>query len=422
MQNQNQNRIAPICPNTFAWMKYRAGIVLYRKNTPCRQGMSPLITAAIAVFFIAALLFWQMKQQRLEGFSIGGAPVGGRPYGAVGERDHNGSFLPADLHKMPFSGPAQPVANLPASTIRPITVPGPITSVRDPPATQVDMQELNTQLITWLTAIDQRNNEHPGSSTPEQNQQRVLYEARSASILDQLGSGNITDTRLQVAAETREVKRDNEMWKRQYPNIEELAGFGLNLPQDEFLTAEQYNEFRGLFDAVLKELREIPQPDPLNRVRYQQLQVLLQDLETAERKYTVPPIKMRSARLFLQRAVRPDQPLPTLFAMDSQKSTKNPPVNAKASDMFISGPEHGVQEVEEYDPKNYVERARTLSRQIQRAFPRDAEALGCPMNPESIITESDAMNVIGVVCDRLRYSVPSVTPAQFNCPPRNEMY
>uniref|UniRef100_A0A6C0DCP7 Uncharacterized protein n=1 Tax=viral metagenome TaxID=1070528 RepID=A0A6C0DCP7_9ZZZZ len=413
--------------------------------------MSPLVTMAIAIFIVAALLFWQMKQQSIEGFAAAAAPVGGRPYGAVGEQDRNGSFLPADLKNMPFAGPAVPATNLPVSIIRPITVPGPSTAVRDPPATQKDLQELNVQLTTWLTATDQRENDHPGSLTPEQSQQRVLYEARSASILDQLGSGIITDTISQVQAELRELSRENAAWKRQYPSVEQIAGFGLNERQDVLMTGEQYDNFRGLLDAILQSLREIPQPDPLNRLRYQQLQVFQRELQSAERKYPVPPIMMRAARLFLQRAQRADQPLPTLFAMEAMQQPKAPLVEQRSdiipflpvlgaeangasndelrrmvadfrtvadlgpwsSDSIYSTADAAVQLPLGYDPANSVQRARTMCNQIRKAFPNAAEDLGCPPH---ITTVSEAKNVMGIVCDRLRYSVPTVSPAQFNCP------
>jgi len=393
----------------------------------------PLVTAAVVVFIVAALLFWQYKHQRIEGFIDPVPPVAGRPYGAIGELDRENRFVPSDLNKMPFAGPAAPPSTtMPVSTIRPITVPGPSTAVRDPPATQKDVQELNTQLITWIAAADQRENEHAGSLTPEQRQQRVLYEARTGNLLEQLASGVITDTQSQVEREIKEVQAANRNWQKRYPNIEEIAGFGLNEPQDKLLTSEQYDEFSGLLDAVLQNFREHPQPDPLQRVRYQQLQVFHQDLENAAKLYDVPPIKMRAARLFLQRAERADQPLPTLFAMDTcsvqprTKTEAEAEAEAKAKTKTKAKPKPTADIFENessavklplgYDPVNKIQRARTLCRQLQEAFPNSAEALGCPSTASAIQTNLQAQNVMGTVCDRLRTSVPSISPQQFGCP------
>jgi hypothetical protein len=530
---------------------------------------TPLVSLAIAAFVIAALLFWQMKQQRLEGFKNSPEPpVAGRPYGAVGEMN-NTNFMPADLSKTPVVGGANPTTNLPASIIRPQTVPGPSTTARDPPASSTDLQELNVFLNTWLQAAAKREAEHPGSLNADVLQQRVLYEARAASVLEQLGSGNITDMASQVRLELQELKRQNEMWKRLYPNLGDLAQFGVNERQDTMLSAEQYDNFRGLFDAVMQEFREHPQTDPLYRVRFQQLQVFLQELQSAEKQYTVPPIRMRAARLFLQRAMRPDQPLPTLFALESctpftplalittdlgsvsvapdqiadlrrnmvshrnmggpvpygmdvaavapnsgngpladrlnmirsmlppnadtqvldrvsdslkdgsasaelqtaWKSLTNPGIAippafietllimAKAArdpqtkmelELSSARARAGMLQTTEYqflqqqvagmrsptvltseapkfnsksrvqkgyDPHDMVQRAKTLCSQMKEAFPQDVGDFGCPANPKDITTELQAQNTINLVCDTIRYSVPSITPEQFNCPP-----
>jgi hypothetical protein len=61
-----------------------------------------------------------------------------------------------------------------------------------------------------------------------------------------------------------------------------------------------------------------------------------------------------------------------------------------------------------------VERARRLCKQVQEAFPNDAEALGCPMHPQT--DPVSAETVVYNVCARIRDSVPSVSPDQFNCP------
>jgi hypothetical protein len=59
-----------------------------------------------------------------------------------------------------------------------------------------------------------------------------------------------------------------------------------------------------------------------------------------------------------------------------------------------------------------IKGAKRLCRDVTKAFPRDAAALGCsPIN-----TKFQAETVINTVCANIRSSVPSVTPEQFNCP------
>ena len=68
-----------------------------------------------------------------------------------------------------------------------------------------------------------------------------------------------------------------------------------------------------------------------------------------------------------------------------------------------------------YDPADMATRATTLCSQAQEAFgPADARALGCPIAP--ITTQSDGEATLSLVCDRIRTSVPTVDPRQFNCP------
>jgi hypothetical protein len=68
-----------------------------------------------------------------------------------------------------------------------------------------------------------------------------------------------------------------------------------------------------------------------------------------------------------------------------------------------------------YEPNNLIRRANTLCEQIGEAFPEDMDALGC----RPVTDRFEAETVINTVCERLRYSVPSVTPEQFDCPRRN---
>ena len=460
-----------------------------------------VLGAAVAVFIIAALLFWQSQQQGLAEGYRNLPPLAGRPYGAVGEvKDtEDPYFVPGDLAKAPVANSA--AASVPTATSRPNTVPGPAAAPRDLPATQKDLQELDMRITLWLEAADQLENEHPGMLTPEQKHQRVIYQARIASLRDQLGTGMITDTSRVISQEIADMRRENSAWKRRFPNLEELSKFGLGRPTDAFLDADEYREFRGLFDAAVNELKGKPQPDPLDRVRFQQLQVFQQDLIAAESQGP-PPIRVGAARLFLTQMLKPDQPLPTLFAMEANPAMQPKPhaeniadviaalqdveweltishdpaeqelkraITAALRDVRRHGanatphqvaaararvaafktarspvaagpgaswplppqgrgswpgapwPAHASLQKVDYDPSDLVTRARTLCKQIREAFgDGNAEALGCPVwGKHAIETETEAENAINTVCDRLRTSVPSVDPVQFNCPRRH---
>jgi hypothetical protein len=286
-----------------------------------------------------------------------------------------------------------------------------------------------------------------------------------------LGTNLITDPYRLVADETRELRRENAGWRQMAPNVADINEYGKGIGYDVFLTPEQYTQFRGLFDAVVQELQAFIQPDPLQRVRLQQLQVMRQELIAQEAAYrpNAPPIRMGAARLYLQQAQKPDQPLPTLFSMEPNyalipryvdspadvlgqlqdiawnlnvsydpagqelkrsvaamiqrvKAGAVSPAEARAQVAHFQnyrapGPAATQHGPSPYDPTNLTKRAHVLCKQIREAFPgKDAEALGCPTG--TIQTTTEAETVINTVCDRLRYSVPSVSPEQFNCPVR----
>jgi hypothetical protein len=426
------------------------------------------------VFVIAALLYWQSQEQGLEGFrSL--PPVAGRPYnGSMDTEDPY--FVPADLSKAPVAVPA--AGTVPASVTRPTSIPGPAAAPRDAPASQKDLQELDTRISLWLESMAQYENDHPGFVTPDQKHQRVIYQARIATIREQLGTGMFTDTAKIVAQEITDARNENNVWKKRYPSLEELHQFGAGKSPDKFLAINEYREFRGLFDAAVAELKHHPQPDPLQRLRLQQLEVFRQDLHAVERQTPLPAIRMGAARLFLIQSLKPDQPMPTLFAMEPNPATQPKPhaecpddiigalqdvqwkltvkhdpaeqelkrsVSALLDRMRISGRAMSPREIaavraqvaafqtgrspsaapaaaplQYYDPKDLITRARTLCVQVREAFGEsDAGALGCPdVRKRTVDNEYEAETVINTVCDRIRYSVPSVDPAQFNCPRR----
>lgn len=414
-----------------------------------------LIVAAIATFVIAALLFYQAQPVTTEYFQ-------NLPTDCKADDHHR---VPADLNRAPL---AVPDSSVPGSTQRPATIPGAPTGAREPLATRKDLQQLDTYILVWLEGVTLQERERPGSLTPEQLQRRVILQGRLADLRTQVVNDMITDTYTTVAAETLALRRENAGWRMPAPSTEALYKFGEGLPAHAFLTATQYAEFRQLFDAALGELQGHTQPNPLERVRLQQLQVIRQDIQTQERRFHPPPVRVAAAQLFLRQMLKADQPLPTLFSMEPNPTTVNSigaaDVIGQLRDMQwnlsvsydpagqelkrsiaamlerLQAPTVSSQEVDNariqlteiqemntpramnlnegdmpsYDPADIVGHARTLCRQIREAFPHDAAALGCSVNDPTDTYEAETM--IQTVCARLRYSVPTVDPAQFNCP------
>jgi len=442
----------------------------------------PIIGAAVAAFVVAALLYFQ--SQSTEAFAVnptaGSAigmtpPVAGRPYGANSSVAYD-EPLPADLNKTPPPGPPTPVPSYPQ---RPSGIPGPGTAPKEAMAQRKDLYQLRNNILIWMNAAAQRETERPGSLTPEQLQRRVMLQARLANIQEQLGTGILTDLYRTVSADINHLRRENEGWKQAAPSTEYTAEFGKDLADDAFLDKEHYGIFNRLFDANLREFKNFIQPDPLQRVRLQQLQMMRQELEVAERRYNgVPPIRVAAGRMYLMQMGRPDQPLPSLISIDrptqgQQSLSVNPmdvigqlkdmawrltvnynpaqtalqrsiaqlldraqtgnmtpeEVNAARSHVVAMQSKmvapHSQQStlIEEatplqYDPQNLHERAENLCEQVREAFGREnASALGCPTRP--IQDKFEAETTINTVCNRIRTSVPTVTPEQFNCPRRN---
>jgi hypothetical protein len=426
--------------------------------------MAPIV-GAVAVFIVAALLWYQ--SQTPEHFT--NPPVAGRWFNpAAADAEER---VPTDLNRAPIVNPS---GHIPQSQQRPQGIPGPQTAPREAIAQRKDMYDLDNKISTWLAAAAQREADHPGSLTPEQSQRRIMLQMRLATVRNQLVNDNITDTYKQVAAEIADLRQANSGWGRLAPSLDALHGFAKELPEDAFLTIDQYRQFRILFDMALNELKGYEQPEPLQRVRLQQLQVFQQELQRAERLSMPPPIRVAAARLFLEQSLRVDQPLPTLFSMEPNPATlptlvASPrdilgqlrdikwrltisydpagqelvrtvaalmqrlqaddvnPAEVEAARSTVaelqnrlapSGVSTNEKTIAAYDPQNLRRRATTLCRQVREAFgPEDASALGCPKAP--IDTEAEAESTINIVCDRIRYSVPSVSAQQFNCPPKN---
>ena len=101
--------------------------------------------------------------------------------------------------------------------------------------------------------------------------------------------------------------------------------------------------------------------------------------------------------------------------------------NRRAVRPIAAGEEDPItQRTLDYNPAALIKRATRLCDQIREAFPGhgNAEALGCPRKGhshrhEAPTTRFEAETIINTVCDRIRTSVPTVTPEQFNCPKSN---
>jgi hypothetical protein len=96
--------------------------------------------------------------------------------------------------------------------------------------------------------------------------------------------------------------------------------------------------------------------------------------------------------------------------------------NRRAPAPFSSSPSEDpiTERALAYNPAALEARATRLCQQIREAFPEhgNAEALGCPPKISSL-NRYEAETIINTVCDRIRTSVPTVSPEQFNCPNQN---
>jgi hypothetical protein len=388
-------------------------------------------------------------------------PMAGRWYNPNDKYDQP----PADLSRAPVS---QPQGNIPTSQQRPATTPGSSSMPRDAPAQLKDLGELDNKITIWLDSASQKEREQPGSLTPVQRQRMVMLQARLADVRDQRGTGIITDSYKQVADELRELRVENDGWQEHAPSLEEVYTFGTGADPNAFLTENDFREFMGLFNTILNQFQGLTQPDPLQRVRLQQLEVMRQDLQDNAKRFSPPPIRMAAAKLYLRQMLKADQPLPTLYSMEPPAASNesnpsdifrflenirwnlNVSYDPAAQDMKRAAAElieslksgqvspqearshiatfydmtapvafgstgDNTAPLEAHKANQLIKRATKLCNQIDVAFPGDAAALGCA---KRVTTEYQAETVINTVCDRLRYSVPTVSPEQFGCPHR----
>ena len=166
--------------------------------------MGPII-GAVAIFIVAALLYYQGFSKREEHFQ-NHTPVAGRWYVAD-------DAAPADLNRAPSTIPASH-QTVPTSQHRTTGIPGALAAPREAPAQREDLYELDAKISTWLAAAAQYESEHPGGLTTEQLQRRVILQGRLANLRNQLGTGQITDLYRQVAGEIDELRHENSGWGR----------------------------------------------------------------------------------------------------------------------------------------------------------------------------------------------------------------
>jgi hypothetical protein len=457
------------------------------------------IAATVVVFIVAALLYFQSHPQ--EGFVDSPAqfpyfqnassywnpsmpPIAGRRYNPDAKDFY---MVPADLSKALV---VQPSGSIPLPQQRPNMIPGPGNNTREASAQLKDLRELDNKIMVWLDAASQKDREQVGSMTPEQLQSRVMLQARLADVREQLGTGIITDSWKKVADEISALQKENIGWQAISPSLDAVYSFGLHKDPNRFLTKEDYTEFFGLLNTGILELQSFVQPNPIQKIRLQQLQVIRQDIISTQKRFGIPPIKLSSAQMFLRQMMQPDQPLPTLFSIepsplmrtfadspldilsdlsdiqwkltvehdpasqelkrsvtamvDKLKAGAISPEDARSRIVELkyqnniaashsntplppvppAPPRASVPPTRRVAPfvdhttgntKDLMTRAKVLCSQIREAFPLDADALGCRHH---ISDNYEAETVINTVCDRIRYSVPTVSPEQFNCPPK----
>jgi len=284
-----------------------------------------IIGAAVTVFIVAALLFYQSNaaeafanaevknlQNAWAGWSPQLPPIAGRLYDPASPANETYPGL-ADLSKAPVTVPP---GSIQLSQQRSEGTPGTRSTPRTALAQQKDLAELASKITLWLEAAGQRESERPGSLTGEQMQRRVILQGRRADLNTQMETGMITDSYATVASELMDLRKEVVGWQEISPSLEDVYKFGVGKNPNAFLTHEEYVRFYQLFSTAVQELEGLTQPDPLQKVRLQQLQVMRQDLITNSKLLGTPPIKMSAAKLYLRQMLKADQPLPTLYSME----------------------------------------------------------------------------------------------------------
>ncbi len=409
-----------------------------------------LLSGAVFVFVVVAILYYQ-SQNPTEHFLN----------------------VPADLNRAPNS---KPISSIPRSAYINQGAPGLERSPQEALATQRELQSLDDIISTWLTAASSLERSNPAALTPDQKQERTLLQGRLTNVRNQIASGLITDTFKAVQEDSKRIQSENSAWGKSSIQLDSVDSFAKSSPEGAILTDDQYREFRGLIEAGYAEMNGYIQPEPLQRVRLQQLQVIRMELQQAERT-GIPKIQVGKARIFLQNMMKPEQPLPSIFQVPQMEAFSNsghyvlanstidrnrtddilrdlrdlqwklqrqnsPSLNdaiesigdmlrrLQAGNASVDDINHARNAIVEFqniqgpsgfpalssdDLSPIQAQAQSICKSVRRAFPGDAEALGCPDDAKPA-SNKRSQQIIHTVCNRLRYSVPSVSTEQFNCP------
>jgi hypothetical protein len=266
-----------------------------------------LIGAAIAIFVIAALLYLQSMS---EGFvNPGVQAMRAQMEGAPEPAD-----VPADLNQAPISKPVSVIP--PVTGPKPDVIPGSTSATpKKAIATRHELAELDNKLMTWLDAASQREVMNPMALSAEQREKRVLYQSRSSAVRQQLGTGLITDTSVDVADQIMTLRNENAGWQS-FPGYVDTTAFQPKGSPTSILTTEDYRTFRGIMLAALSSLQANPLSNPLDLVRQKQLEQIDSELRVTDRQGKTPFIRNGVAEDFLKVMLDSAQPLPSLITMD----------------------------------------------------------------------------------------------------------
>ena len=269
-----------------------------------------LIGAAIALFFIAALLYIQSLN---EGFtSTGLQAMRSQMTGLTGSREV--SDVPADLNQAPISKPVSVIP--PVIGPRPQTIPGSTAATpKDALATRNELAELDNRLMTWIDAASQREVINPMALSADQREKRVLYQAQSSAVRQQLGTGIIVDKSKDVVADIQRLQIENSGWQT-YPAYVDMSTFNPKGSPTSILTTKDYSTFRGIMLAALASLNANPLSNPLDLVRQKQLEQIDSELRITDKQGRTPFIRNGVAIAFLKVMLDSAQPLPSLITMD----------------------------------------------------------------------------------------------------------
>lgn len=433
---------------------------------------STLVSAAIILFCVAAILYY--KNTVREHFTSSPAevndflnawvswaptspPIAGTSYTPNATPNQK---VPGDLNSAPISQPgAYPSGNSNSLAKNQQGQPTNPSLAR-----AIDLMDLDSKITTWLEAATQCERDAPCSLTAQQQGQRLLLQSRLRDIRWQLESNNITDTLRTITREIKELRQENAKWNHMTPFLADVYEFGKGVNQDMFLTNVQYATFLEIITRGIEELENVEYATPQQKVRSRQLHEIRDQLRRSKQQ---PRIRMGAAKEFLHKMLQPEQPLPTVYTSSQEDAPKGhsddvvdylrniqwnltlryDPVGQElqrsatallnslnAGDISVTEARNKAIRLDTMlqpapagtpglplhqqhkhrsgtNERAIIAGASRLCRDVGKAFPRDAAALGCG----PIETKYQAETVINTVCNNIRSSVPTVSPDQFNC-------